>query len=208
MTQQYAALTLRDVDYGGSIGTKDVTFELAGDGPSGAITYTDEIRTGYLVDDVADDLVSIFATLLDDGEELRKSISIDVGGGQRAISLEFVTPGETTKSDGSQYQWGSSADPADGPNAHTATGVHDGYTQMQVFINALRLATPDSLTPAELTIGEHSSSGVLDSPLKVAVESPTLTLPNTSAGQADGSVTLVEMRDLSGLLDGEKKQPK
>ncbi|USZ75669.1 hypothetical protein NGM07_00075 [Halorussus vallis] len=155
----------------------------------------ESIRTGYLIDSAGDNLYAFFVGLLDDGASKRKGISLDQGGGQHVFEIDFMGwTGETG-------QWGSSPDPAKGPNKRTATGA-DRITRMNVFMNYLRVGQTDSITPARFEYGQYTPNGFLDDHLDVAVESPNMVPPKDESSIFDGSLTVVEIADLNDVFDG------
>ena len=200
-SQPFCALEL-DVDYGSGPVTARFEFMPAIEGRS---TISEDIRTGYLVDGAGSTVNAIFTEFFGDGEAARKGVHVDFGGGQHVFDIDFQTPGDATKRDDSPYQWGTSADPSVGPNEQTATSA--GQMQQQaVFMNALRLASPDSITPARFSYGEYSPDGFLDDHLDVAIESPSITYSNDQSHIADGTITLVETVDLNLPLDAQARR--
>ena len=178
------------------IGQKTGRFEFPG-GDKGSFSIESEIRNGLLLNSAFDDLAAGLSDKLDIEDTNRKGLDLGVGGGEHAIMLQFQTPGPVDNPDtGSAAQWGSSSNPTDGPNRHTATGA-DATQQMQVFMEYLRVASPDSLLPARLYWGEYAPAGELDDYLSVAIEQPSISAGNTQHGRFDGSMTLVETIDYS-----------
>ncbi|QLK25406.1 hypothetical protein HYG81_15130 [Natrinema zhouii] len=164
-------------------------------------TDTDEVRTGYLLDNSFDQALAILQGLLEDGEPDRKGIHLDLGGGQHAIDLRAdVTSDATPDENGDPLQWGSSSDPAQF-SATTATGG-TALQKVQVFQHYVRVAGTDSLTPATLEYGEYSSSGVLE-PLDVVFEQPSF--ERQSSDKYQFSAAFVETVDLGRSLDGSKQ---
>jgi hypothetical protein len=187
-----------DADFGGSIGQKTGVFQMVA-GSEGAYSVEQAIRTGYILNNAFDSLSALFTDLTGEaGDPDRKGLHLDVGGGEHAITLQFQTPGQLTTPDRTVAQWGSSPDPADGPNRHTATGETDKLTQMQVLMEYIRISTTGSLSPARLTYGQYNPDGFLDDYLSVAIEEPSILVDNRDPAWADGSMTLVETRDLNG----------
>lgn len=203
MTQEYATLTIPDVEY--SDGTHDLVFEM-GIGEENAVQIDQSIRTGFLIDSGLDDAIAFFEGLFDPSDSKTESITYDPGSGQFTTDIQVQTPQDTPRNDGSYFQWGSSPDPDVGPNEHTATGA-DVWAQQAVFINALRVAAPDSVEPAQLSIGEFSPSGIFD-PIDVAVENPSVNLAANTPGIADVSVTLISVLDITDPFDIENQPTK
>jgi len=193
-----------DADFGSNIGTKTGRFEFPG-GDEGSFSIESEIRTGYLINSRLDDVAALVSDVTNTGDPDRKGLTLDVGGGEHAITLQFQTPGPVNNPDtGSVAQWGSSGDESKGPNRHTATGA-DAHRQLQVFMEYLRVGTPDSTSPARLYWGEYTSTGFLDDYLSVAVEQPSIAAGNTQHSRFDGSVVLVETRDLRDEADAAQQ---
>ncbi len=178
-------------------------FEFGEYGPrgeeGGGASVEDQIRTGFLLENAGEAILNAYRDAVDSSAPFRRGIHVDRGGGQHALELDFATPQNGRKSDGSHFQWGSSSDPDAGPNEHTATGG-SAEEQMAVLINYLRHVRIDSTSPATFEWGEYSSEGILD-PLKVVVESPSVIASNDSPGWADGTMTLVETVDLEAVVD-------
>jgi len=128
-----------------------------------------------------------------DGEGLRQELSLAIGGGIHAITIDFKGY------EGSPHQWGNTGD---GDTPADATG-EDVHAQMAVFDRYLQTATIDSNTPAVLEFGEYSSdSSTRYGPLDVVPENPNVVF--TSAEQTsvfDGSVTWIETVNLNQALD-------
>jgi len=200
-TQDYIALEITaDFD---SVGEKTGRFEFV-KGDDSKISMEQSIRTGFLLNNSFDSIIAIFSELTNGDDTDRKGLHLDVGGGEHALTLEFQTPRETRKSNGDIAQWGSSSNPGVGPNRHTATGAGK-IQQMQTFIEYLRVGSPDSATPAEFTFGEYCPSGYLDDHLLVALEEPSINVNNADPYWADGSVVLVETRDLRDEADAAQQ---
>ncbi|MDQ2052836.1 hypothetical protein RBH26_20555 [Natronolimnohabitans sp. A-GB9] len=126
---------------------------------------------------------------------IRQELSIDVGAGIHAITLDFR--GYT----GSPYQWGDSGE---GGTPTDATG-EDLHAQMAVFDRYLQAARIDSTNPAILEVGEYSEAGRY-SPLQVVPENPDVVFDSTEQSSIyDGSVTWVETLSLEESLDGAKQ---
>lgn len=194
-TQAIPALEI-DVDFGGSVGEVTGRFEFPG-GDEGSWSVEPAIRTGYLLNNSFDDIAALFTELTGDGDADRKGLHFDVGGGEHAVQLQFQVPVDGTNPDTGQIaQWGSSSDPTVGPNRHTATGA-DRTQQMQTFMEYLRVGGSSSLTPARFTWGEYCPGGYLDDYLAVAIEEPSVMENNVDPYWADGSMVVVETRDLS-----------
>lgn len=174
-----------------------------GPAEKGGVQVKDSVRTGYLLDSSFDQLAAIFAEALDIESPDRAGINVDLGGGQHTIQIEFDSPGETQKDDGSYYQWGTTAD-ADTLNAHSATGA-DEITQQQVFMNFFRRGKFGSISEInsviEFRFGQYCEEGVLDDYIPVVPESPEADIFNDQPGYLSGSITLVETRDLDEALD-------
>jgi len=197
--QNYIALEITaDFD---DVGEKTSRFEFV-KGDDSKISMEQSIRTGFLLNNSFDNIAALVSELTNDEDTDRKGLHLDVGGGEHALTLEFQVPRATTKPNGDIAQWGSSSDPAIGPNRHTATDAGK-IQQMQTFMEFLRVGSPDSGAPARLTFGEYSPSGYLDDYLSVALEEPSIVVDNADPHWADGSVTLVETQDLS---DGGDRQ--
>jgi len=190
-------------DFGGSTGQKTGVFEFGENGPrgdkGGGASIEDTIRTGFLVENAGQSVLNAYKQAVDNAAPFRRGVHVDFGGGQHVLEVDFATPQNGKKSDGSTFQWGSSSDPADGPNEHTATGG-SAQQQMAVLINYLRQGRIDSTTPATFETGPYSSEGILG-PLDVVVESPSMTITNDKPGWADGTLTLVETVDLQAVVD-------
>ncbi|WP_137288827.1 hypothetical protein [Natronorubrum halophilum] len=162
---------------------------------------TDEVRTGYLLEDSFNQTLSILRGLLEEGEADRKGVHLDLGGGQHAVSLTAeVNSGPTPDSDGGVLQWGSSADPEQF-DATTATGA-TALQKTQIFQHYARVGGSDSLTPATLEYGEYTTDGVLE-PLDVVFETPKFERQSSDKYRFSG--TFVETVDLSRALDGSKQ---
>jgi len=190
-------------DFGGTTGQKTGVFELGENGPrgdeGGGASIEDTIRTGFLLENAGQSVLNAYKQAVDDAAPFRRGIHVDFGGGQHVLEVDFATPQNQTKDDGSMFQWGSSGDPDVGPNEHTATGGSP-QQQMAVLINYLRQGRIDSSTPATFETGPYSSDGILE-PLDVVVESPNMTITNDSVGWADGTLTLVETVDIEAVVD-------
>jgi hypothetical protein len=203
-TQNYIALEIT-AEFP-TAGEKTGVFEFI-DGEDSAFSAEQAIRTGYLLNNSFDDLAALFTGLTgiqnENGTD-RKGLHLDVGGGEHATTVQWQTPGSRSTPDGTVAQWGSSPDSAVGPNRHTATGVADKVIQQQVFMEYLRVGSPDSFQPAKLTFGEYCPNGFLDDYLAVAIEEPSVQTANDNPALADGSMTLVETRNLS--LGGDEQQ--
>ena len=164
-------------------------------------TDTDEVRTGYLLDNSFDEALAILQGLLEEGEPDRKGVHLDLGGGQHAIGLRAdVTSDATADENGDPLQWGSSSD----PGVFTATTATGGTAlqKVQIFQHYTRVAGTDSLTPATLEYGEYSTGGVLE-PLDVVFEQPAF--ERQSSDKYRFSAAFVETADLSQALDGSKQ---
>lgn len=201
-SQRFVAIEL-DADFGGTVGEVTGRFEFPR-GTDGAFSAEQAVRTGYILNSSFDTLAALLTALASDaGETDRKGLHFDVGGGEHAVTFQFQTPGkQTTPDDGTVAQWGSSANPADGPNRHTATGETDQLIQMQVLLEYFRVGTFDSLNPARVTYGQYNPDGFLDNYLAVAVEEPSVLVDNRDV-LGDGSMTFVETADLN---DGGDEQ--
>lgn len=193
-------LTIPDVDYGGTIGVVDVVFEVP---PSDPYEFSEGIRTGFLVDSAGDTILALLEEYMDAGASKRKGVHVDVGGGAHTIELSFDTPVTQRKSDGSFYQWGYTADDTV-LNEASATGA-EADKQMAVFANALRVASPDSLTPARLTVNEYRPNGILDDYLDVVLESPEVVQESSSPMTADINLTMIETADINQTFDKQQK---
>ncbi|QLC35733.1 hypothetical protein EFA46_015860 (plasmid) [Halarchaeum sp. CBA1220] len=203
---QYATLEI-DADFGGAVGEKTGVFELGPLGEDGAAQIEEGIRSGYLVDSALDDVVSTIERLLSDngGTKGRAGIHVDAGGGQHYFQIDAETPGNARKPDGSPFQWGSSADPAAGPNEHTATDATP-IQQKMTLINYMRAATTGSRTPARFRYGEIGPDGYLEDSLPVVFEDPSGVLESTRPATADLSMVLVETTDLSRPVQKELRR--
>jgi hypothetical protein len=128
-----------------------------------------------------------------DGDGLRQELSLDIGGGIHAITIDFL--GYT----GSPHQWGNTG--AGGTPAD-ATG-EDVHAQMAVFDRYLQTATIDSKNPATLEFGEYSSdSSTRYGPLQVIPENPNIVFNSPEESSVfDGSVTWIETISLDQALD-------
>lgn len=193
-----AALEL-DVNYGS--GTETARFEMGplGDAESGGASVEHEIRTELFVDSRGDQLLSFLADAVSSGEAKRQGLSLDLGGGVHAVTINFNSPG-ATQVNGGPLQWGTSTDTSV-RSAKSATGAEDPYLQQAVLINALRIGTFDSAAPARLEVGEFAPGGETSlETLDVVVENPNAVL---DAGRArwDGAITLVETQTLDDLGD-------
>ena len=199
--QDYVALEITaDFD---TVGEKTGRFEVL-KGSDSKMSMEQSIRTGFLLNNSFDNIAAVFSDQTSGDDTDRKGLHLDVGGGEHALPLEFQTPRETRKSNGDIAQWGSSSNPGVGPNRHTATGAGK-IQQMQTFIEYLRVGAPDSATPAEFTFGEYCPSGYLDDHLLVALEEPSINVNNADPYWADGSVVLVETRDLRDEADAAQQ---
>lgn len=164
------------------------TLTITSDFPSGTYTgvfefgpYGSESRPGSieeavddkpLLDNSFDQTLSLVPNTLTDpvlSGDGRQSVNIDVGAGTHGFQLQASL--NHSKVEGSHPQWGSSADPAVGPNEHTATGANP-ITQGIVFLQYLTVDTTDSLKTATFEMGPYSTGGFLD-PLDVAVRNPS-----------------------------------
>ena len=192
-------LTIPDVQYGGDIGTKTVTFEFP---PSEPVEISESIRTGYLVDGRGSRALALLDEFRDAGEGGRKGVHVDLGGGVHTWELSADTPVTSPRSDGQLHQWGYTQDDSvlDGASA---TGA-DANTQMSVLMNAFVHASPDSLTPATWSVGEYHADGVL-APREVVIEQPTVVQESDRPQTADINLTLIETADLQQSFDKQRK---
>jgi len=203
MTAQHPAALEIDVPY--PDGEQTARFELGplGDEQPGVIE--DKIRTDFLVESSLSQIIAAISEVTGSGES-RKGFNFDLGGGQHAVEIQWNSPGQTAKPNGDLYQWGTSPDPSVGPNEKTATGGTPAE-QQAVFIHALRLAAPDSLTPARLEVGEYRPGGILpDDHLDVYVENPSVTYATDKPATHDGSVTLIETWALDEAIDSAEQE--
>lgn len=193
-------LTLENVDYGGSIGTTDVVFELP---PSDPFVIEEGVRTGYLVDGTGSSAIALLDEFRNTNEGGRKGVHVDLGGGTHTWTVECNTPVTQRRPDTSElYQWGATRDDSV-RNAASATGA-DAEVQLSVLIHAFTMASPDSLTPATWTVGEYHPDGVLD-PADVVLEQPNVVVEGEKPNAADINMTLIETADLEQAYDKSLK---
>lgn len=199
MTLEYPVLEL-DADFGSGLVTG--VFELYGD-----VDVTQAIRTGYLVGGRGSSVNGIFDS---SGDEQRKGVHLDLGGGQHTWQVKATGWKAATKADGSNVQWGTSSDPTV-ESESSATGAK-AVTQMDVFCHFLSVGTFDSQGGARLRYGEHSdgtyaaSAGSMDPYKTVAIESPQVQLSADSKDKMDVSMTLIDTMVIKELRDAKKRK--
>lgn len=160
-------------------------------------TVEETTRTGYLVDSGLSTTLALFNSLTEDGASNRKGVKFGAGGGQHVFEIDLSTW------TGSTNQWGSTSDDTV-VSESSATGA-DRITQMNIFQNYLRVASTDSFTPARLQYGQYDPDGVLEDHLKVAIESPTFVVDRETSSVVEGSITLVEVADLTQTQDAQQR---
>lgn len=205
---QYKAILEIDADVSGTGTRNEGVFHMWGEAD-----IVETIRTGYILAGFGSQGYGIFTSLADlltgGGTPKRKGVHLDLGGGQHAFEITFQGWEGAKDTAGNNLQWGSSAT----EDAVTENGVvvsatgQDPITQMQCFMNYLRVGQTDSRRPARFTWGEYSSGGLIpnsnaDNHLEVAIESPRLgQAARSPQGSFDGSLTLVETVDITSVWD-------
>lgn len=205
MTLQKAILELPPVDVDGDGSDETGIFHFVGN-----LEISMQTRTGYLVGGRGGKVNSIIANTAKPGQSKNKEIIINAGLGQRVIEVDFDGWEGSVDQSGNPLQWGDTGDtgtvtPAD------ATGA-DALTQLQVLDHYLQVATPGSLTPAKLQVGEYSSGGLFDTPdlgldhLKVAVEGPSLSkAARDPPDMFSGSMTFIEITTSDEVIDAANR---
>lgn len=154
------------------------------------------IRTGYLIGGRGSTANAVLDDLLGDGESRQQGVFLGFGGGTRKYDLSF------SGWEGSGDQWG---DTGNGGTASDATG-EDPWTQIDVLIQYLSVASVDSTGLATLEYGEHHPNGRFDS-VGVVPEQPQFTPPLDESSTFTGSMTLLSAANLTKALDGQKQTP-
>lgn len=182
-------------------GTKETgVFEMLGD-----VEVTEGIRTGYLIGGKGSQAFGVLSTIGDivhgQGSPKRKGIHLDLGGGQHMFQISFRGWEGAIDPDGNALQWGdgSGSMPADATQS-------DPTTQVNCFMNYLRIGEIDSLRPARLTFGEYSPTGTItndetDNHLSVVIEQPTLTRTAGQPNTYEGTLTVIETVTIDDVLD-------
>lgn len=191
MTLQQATLTIQaDADGDGSAETG--VFEMAGN-----LEVTPSIRTGYIIGGRGSTFNAVISNLVADGESKRQGFFLDLGGGARAIEINFRGWKGAIDENGNNLQWGN--DSSQTKTQASATG-QDPLTQIDVLMRYLTVGEIDSRNPATLEYGEYSSSGLYSS-LGVVIEGPTMTRAAEDGSWFDGSMTCIEAADVRNVWD-------
>lgn len=202
MTLGYPVLEL-DADFGS--GTVTGVFELYGD-----VEVQQGVRTGYLIGGRGSSVNGIVQGTFDKGEEKRRGVHLDLGGGQHTWQVKATGWKAGQKADGTPVQWGTSSDPSK-VSATTATGA-EAIVQQDVLNHFLSVGTYDSRGDARLRFGEHSdgtyasSNGLMDDFKNVAIESPQTTISAESKDKIDVSLTLIDTMVIKELQDAKGKR--
>jgi len=179
----------------------EVDADVDGDGSSetgrfefrGNLEVVPTIRTGFLVGGAGSTVNAIFSETFGEGEEKRKGVHLDLGGGTRAVEIQF------TSWEGSPDRWGATGG---GLNATgtDATGASP-LAQMDVLMQYMAIGEVDSRNPARLEYGLHGPGEPFDT-LKVVMEQPRLSASSEDGPWFTGSMTFLSTVDLNETLDG------
>lgn len=193
MGLDYFRITYPETDFGGSIGKQTAIFEGA---PSreGRFDFEGQVDSEFLLTSQFDAVNSAVQNIVKPEDDLREGVFLDVGGGDTTFTITMDMP-----VDNDTYQWGASANAADGPDRHTATGA-GRQAQVATVTHVARVAAPDSTTPAQFAWGEWSSAGSLD-PLPVAVRNVRWTINNQDPQNASVTFQLSSALDIDEATD-------
>lgn len=117
------------------------------------------------------------------GDSLMQGIFAGVGAGIHTITVTF------TQFEGSADNWGSAAS-GDGP-----------VKKMQTLNREITTQNIGSQSPADLEVGEYSSSGTYD-PIPVVISESDLTFePAEQSSGFTGTLTFIEATDVTDAID-------
>lgn len=205
MTLDKAVLELPPVDVDGDGSDEVGVFHMAGD-----LEITVGTRTSPLVGGRSGTVNAVVGDAVDAGHSKHRRLSLDAGGGEHVVQIDFRGWEGATDADGDPLQWGASADPGVRTPA-SATGA-DPVVQMLVLDHYLQVATVDSETPATLSFGGYAPGELFDTAdlgldeLAVVVESPRHNLTAADPGRYSGSLTCVETLDANAVVDAAARQ--
>lgn len=188
----YVAVEI-DAPVGPSGATKTGRFEfLAAD--EGQYALVDTGQSQPLLEERFGQILALLEQISGSGESLTGGLQLDFGAGQHRLTLNADTPTDSQR-DGSLMQWGSSSDPADGPNGHTATGAGP-VQQRDTFMNYWRKASIDSRTPARLEYGEVNPDGYLEDHLDVVIPEPEFEQRDNRPSKIAARMGFIEIKAL------------
>jgi hypothetical protein len=165
----------------------------------GSIIHTTEIRTGYILGGRGSTVNSVISEVRGDGSQNRQGFFLDLGGGVRAETIQFVSYEGASDESGTPLQWGNTGDPSSVTELD-ATGAEAG-TQKNCLMYWLENTTLDSSNPAELEYGQYHAGGVY-SPQAVVPEQPQLEHNyEEETSSISGTLTLLSAAELSEAID-------
>jgi len=178
-----------DADVNGDGAAETGTFVMRGN-----IEVTPTIRTGFLIDNKGSTINSVISDSAGDGESIREGIYLDLGGGVRAVEVQF------TQWEGASHQWGNTGDDSE---VTVADSTGEGpLTQLDMLMQYLAVAEVDSRNPATLEYLEHHSNGLYD-PMDVVMESPQGTKSAQDGSWFTGKITFLSVQSIERAIDGQ-----
>jgi hypothetical protein len=153
----------------------------------GNVQVTQQMMIDYILEGFGSNVSAVLDQFFD-GEGRRQGAYLDLGAGDSIFEFSFQGWKGAEDSDGNPVPWGgvSGADP---------------LVQMQVFMDALRQTTTDSMNPARLQVGEYSPGGRLDSSLTVALQSPRMSHVAEEPHTFDGDLQCIECSNIAVTRD-------
>jgi hypothetical protein len=178
-------------------------FEFLG-GENGQAEVVGRGETGLLLDNALDNALGLLGAVTGDGVKKRRSLDLDIGGGQFVHEIVFALQPGVTKADGTRPVWGTGTETT--VTAYDATAADVASEYQEIFLAYWERAAVDSTAPGTLQWGPRSDGGPLD-PLPVTIRSPTLTVP-VGENRVRGTIGLVATLDGSQPADARQNTPR